>query len=106
MSGEACWGKGRGVGKCVGVWGEVRGDVGGGVEKCVKVWGLNTLPPTFLTSPLTPQHTSLHLPSPFQSVAKLPCDKVSGKPYSYFRACCKNRHQFCFLSPRKLSCLT
>ena len=25
--------------KCVGVWGEVRGDVGRGVGKCVGVWG-------------------------------------------------------------------
>ena len=39
-------GGGRGVGKCVGVWGEVRRDVGkgvgicgGGVKKCVGVWG-------------------------------------------------------------------
>ena len=27
--GEMCWGVGRGVGKCVGVWGEVREDVWG-----------------------------------------------------------------------------
>ena len=85
MSGEVCWvlerdegssgkryrGCGRGVGKCVGVWGEVRKDVwavekcgrvygvsgevcwhvgkgcgeknGGSVGKCVGVWGPNTL---------------------------------------------------------------
>ena len=70
---------------------------GGGEGKCVGVWGPNTLPFTSLTSPSphpntlsyisshtsspTPQHTFLHLsphlPSPSQSVAKLPCDEVS-----------------------------
>ena len=125
-------GVGGDVGKCVGVWGEVRKDVwgvkkcgrvygvsgevcgegnGGDVGKCVEVWGPNklliphisSLPfpyispylphtpshfptppliplPTSLLPPPTPQHIfllSLHLPSPSQSVAKLPCDEVS-----------------------------
>ena len=45
------------VGKCVGVWGEVKRDVGGD-EKRFGVWGANTLPYIF------PQHShlSLHLP--------------------------------------------
>ena len=77
---------------------------GGGVGKCVWVWGSNTFPhlphlslhlpytpthfptPPFIplpTSPLpppTPKHIFLLfpcLPSPSQSVAKLPCDEVS-----------------------------
>ena len=58
----------------------------------------STLPPTsFPSSPYyspTHQHTSLHLsphlPSPSQSVAKLPYDEVSGKPITH---CC---HESCF----------
>ena len=37
--GKVCWGVGRGMGKCVGVWGEVRGSVGRGVGKCIGVCG-------------------------------------------------------------------
>ena len=133
---EMCWGVGGGKEKCVGsgeVWGGcgkvygVSGKVcwrvgkgcgegsGEDVGKCVEVWGPNTLliphisllsrlhlslrlplpPPHPITlsytsfytsshipppSPPTPQHIFLlspHLPSPSQSVAKLPCDEVS-----------------------------
>ena len=79
VSGEVCWRVGKGCGEGKGE------DVG----KCVEVWGPNTLliphislPSPFPTSPLTsptPQHIFLlspHLPSPSQSVAKLPCDEV------------------------------
>ena len=55
--GEVCWRVGKGCGE----------RNGGGVGKCVRVWGP------------TPQHIFLrspHLPSPSESVAKLPCDKV------------------------------
>ena len=90
---EVCWRVGRGM--------------GGGVGKCVRVWGPNTLSHISFTSPFptspltypTPQYTFLHLPlitlptsrptpqhifllsphlpSPSQSVAKLPCDEIS-----------------------------
>ena len=83
-----CWRVGKGCGEGNGE------DVG----KCVEVWGPNTrfnsphLPtltfptppfiplPTSLLPPPTPQHIFLlspHLPSPSQSVAKLPCDEVT-----------------------------
>ena len=75
-----CWRVGKGCGE----------GNGENVGKCVEVWGPNTLlilhislPSPFPTSPLTfptPQHIFLlspHLPSPSQSVAKLPCDEVS-----------------------------
>ena len=54
VSGEVCWGVGGdqgscgkryegvggGVGKCLGVWGEIRKDVWG-VEKCDRVYGVS-----------------------------------------------------------------
>ena len=44
MSGKVCWRVGRGVGKCVRVWGPIRKDVWG-VEKrgkgCGRVYGVS-----------------------------------------------------------------
>ena len=74
VSGQVCWGVG-----------EVKGD-----EERFWFWGPNTLPFTSPSGPLfppTPQHALLylfpHLPSPSQSVAKLPPDKVSGNHEYY-----------------------
>ena len=88
MSGEVCWGVGGhqgscgkrcggGVGKCLGVWGEIRKDVeksgrvygvsgeGGkkvyGEKKCVGVWGKDVGRCRKMCQGVEPQHTSPHL---------------------------------------------
>ena len=112
MSGEVCWGVGGhqgscgkrcggGVGKCLGVWGEIRKDVEksarvygvsgegvrkcmgrrsvlaygermwGGVGKCVRVWGPNTLP--HISFLTSPFPTSpLTFPTPQHTFLHLP----------------------------------
>ena len=93
------------VGKCVGVWGEVKRDSGSGAPIHF-LPHFPTSPPHILTflyispygplSPPTPQHTFLylspHLPSSSQSVAKSPSDKVSGNHeyyvYGHFNTTC------------------
>ena len=97
MSGEVCWGVGGdqgscgkrcggGVGKCLGVWGEIRKDVWGvekcgrvygvsgeggkrvyGERKCVGVWGKNVGRCREMCQGVGPQHTShiSFLTSPF-----------------------------------------
>ena len=87
MSGEVCWGVGGhqgscggGVGKCLGVWGEIRKDVWGvekcgrvygvsgeggkrvyGEKKCVGVWGKDVGRCREMCQGVGPQHTSPHL---------------------------------------------
>ena len=97
VSVEVCWDVGRGEGRCGKRYGRC-------AEICIKevCWGVGPLHTSSQTShvsphsnlslhlllpPPTPEHTSLHLsphlPSPSQSVAKLPCGRVSGKLPQY-----------------------
>ena len=101
VSGEVCWrvgkgcgeGNGEDVGKCVEVWGPNTRFNSPHFPTLTFPYISPYLPhtpshfptplfiplPTSLLPPLTPQHIFLlspHLPSPSQSVAKLPCDEV------------------------------